>query len=343
MTQEGALMFVTNLARYLYRRNLQHLIVHVTNRCNHGCSHCFNDVSVPHDLPLEVVRAQAREVGPLFWLDIGGGEPFLRQDLPEIVAAFEAQVIMIPSNGSLSDNIRRALREITKHTRAEVGLSLSLDGLPETNDRIRGQGSWDAVWGTFECVRALGNVSIKINTVLSNHNQGELIELMEEVRKHRPDFHSIILLRETPQDPGTRLPDLPALRRLGPGILHAQGQYNYGKSRWAARVLRNYHRYLWGVSLEILEKRRQAIPCLAGTAHLVVNADGSVACCEMQPAIGSLHENTWHEILSGARYRQALAAIQSQRCFCTHNCALLDSILFNPRSLGRIVAGAVFP
>jgi MoaA/NifB/PqqE/SkfB family radical SAM enzyme len=336
-------VFVTSFARYLYKRSLQHLILHVTNRCNYRCSHCFNDASVSHDLPLEVARAQATEIGSLFWLDIGGGEPFLHQDLPEIVAAFDAKVVMIPSNGYLSDRICDGLREIMKYSRAEVGLSLSLDGLQETNDRVRGEGSWDAVWTTFERVRTMEKVSLKINTVLSNHNQGELIEFMEEVRKHRPDFHSIILLRGTPRDSSTRLPDLTELSRLVPDIMRAQEKYDYGKSRLAARVLRNYHRYVWRLSMGILEGRTQVIPCLAGKAHMVIHADGSVSCCEVLPAIGSLYDNTWREILSGDTYRKAVAAIGSKRCFCTHNCALLDSILFSPRSLCRLVVGSLFP
>jgi len=173
------------------------------------------------------------DIGSLFWLDIGGGEPFLRADLPELIAAFDARVIMIPSNGLMTDDIYGGLKEITEQSDSEVGISLSLDGLQETNDQIRHKGSWEAVWATFERVRSLDTVSVKINTVLCKENHAEILELMEEVRKHRPDFHSVILLRDTPNAPPTKLPDLRDLRKLSQDILRIQERYSYGRNRIA--------------------------------------------------------------------------------------------------------------
>ena len=59
--------------------------MHVTNACNFRCDHCFVDFESPkRDLKLDVYQQLAADSPPLMWLDIGGGEPFLRKDLADI-------------------------------------------------------------------------------------------------------------------------------------------------------------------------------------------------------------------------------------------------------------------
>lgn len=332
-------MFLLHFAKYLLFHNLQHLIVHVTNRCNCRCKHCFIDFSNTHDLPLKIIHRCSSQLKDLFWLDIGGGEPFLREDLPKVISAFNAKIIMIPSNGFLTDIIVDQLKEIKKLTDAEVGISFSLEGFENTNDDIRQKGSWNAVWKSFEQVRQLGTISVKINTVLSKQNYAELIPFMKEVKKQKPDFHSIILLRGTPSSPSMSLPDLRVLKAMIPEIIHHQEQYNYGRDKLSTRILRNYHRYAWKLSYETLEKKTQVIPCLAGLAHMVINADGSVSSCELLPAVGHLENQSWAEILQSREYLQQQYSIRQKECFCTHNCAMLDSVLFNPGSLPKLLWG----
>src|ERR1700722_12511538 len=114
------LQFAKHFGEYLGRRNLQHMIVHVTNHCNFRCSHCFIDFSPKKDLTLASYQKLGHEVGPLFWLDIAGGEPFLRKDLAEIVASFDANVVQIPSNGSLPKLMAEQLDRMRSTTKAQV-------------------------------------------------------------------------------------------------------------------------------------------------------------------------------------------------------------------------------
>ena len=332
-------MFPLSFMEYLVRQNLQHMIVYVTNRCNYRCNHCFVDFSEKkEDLDLDYYISLARQVGRLFWLDIGGGEPFLREDLPEIIAAFNTKIVMIPSNGSLRDLAVEQLQEIRRRTDAEIGVSLSIDGFRETHDRIRNRkGSWDKVWETYESIRKLDNISVKINTVLSRENYQEILDLMREVRKRGPDFHSVILLRGEPNDPAFGLPPLDELSSLIPEMLRILAAYHYGRNPLSAHILRNYHRYLWMLSSKILREHTQVIPCLAGRAHMVVMADGSVCSCELLPPVGSIKTQSWNEIMKSNTFKAQLKFIMDKKCYCTHNCALLCSILFNPASIPHLI------
>ena len=333
--------YTLSLAEYLTKQKLQHLILHVTNNCNFRCDHCFIDFSPKRDMTLAQYQDLSKQVGKLFWLDIAGGEPFLRLDLAEMIAAFDFKVVQIPSNGSLCDRMVAQLQKLKQLTKAEITISLSVDGLEETHDRIRHQkGSWQQIWKTLEAIKALGGISVKINSVLNAENAHEIIDLMKVVRKYEPDFHSIILLRGDPMNPSLGLPTMAELHRLAPAIFDILETYDYGRNKIAARILRNYHRYLWKTSLQTIEQQTQVIPCLAGLAHQVVWGDGRVSPCEMLDPVGSLQTQTLKEITSSPAWQQQLEDIKAKKCHCTHNCAMFDSIFFNPANFPHLAVGS---
>jgi MoaA/NifB/PqqE/SkfB family radical SAM enzyme len=330
--------FALSFADYLLSRKLKHMIVHVTNHCNFRCRHCFVDFDKKKDLPLEFYEQLARDVGDLFWLDIGGGEPFLRKDLHKIIASFNARVVHIPSNGSLPDLMVEQLGEIKRNNDAEIVIGLSLDGLRDMHDLIRGtEGNWDQVWGTYEKLRALGGLSIKITTVINTLNYDEILPLMDEVKQRGVDFHSVILMRGAPLDPTMTLPDLEALRKIGPPIFERLEKYDYGRSPLSAYLLRNFHRLLWNTSLDTIDQETQIIPCLAGQSHAVVMGDGGLSSCEMLPAVGNLRTHGLNEILASAAFREQVEDIRNKKCHCTHNCAMLASIFFNPKNFPKLI------
>ncbi len=332
--------YALSLTEYLTKQNLQHLVLHVTNNCNFRCDHCFIDFSPKRDLTLVQYQDLAKQVGKIYWLDIAGGEPFLRLDLAEIISAFDFKVVQIPSNGSLCDRMITQLQKLKQLTKAEITLSLSIDGLEATHDRIRHQqGSWQQVWKTLAAIRELGGISVKINTVLSKENIHEMLDLMKVVRQYEPDFHSIILLRGDPMNPSLGLPSVDELTKLAPDIFAILETYSYGRNKFAARILRNYHRYLWKISLQTIEQKTQVIPCLAGTAHQVVWGDGRVSACEMLEPVGDLKTQTLKEVTGSPAWQQQLQDIQAKKCHCTHNCAMFDSIFFNPTNFPHLAVG----
>ncbi|NIL98786.1 MAG: hypothetical protein GTO62_17110, partial [Planctomycetales bacterium] len=84
--------------------------------------------------------------GKLFWLDLAGGEPFLRKDLVAIMECFQAQVMQVPTNGSFPERILEDVRQMKKRLSAEITISFSIDGLQERHEQIRqAPGNWDEV------------------------------------------------------------------------------------------------------------------------------------------------------------------------------------------------------
>ena len=100
-----------------YKLNLM-----VTTRCNQRCHHCGIHDRPVQDLPLEVIRDVLRSNPQLSWLDVTGGEIFLRPDIEELFAIIGEEgrrlaLLHFPTNGTMPELTSR----ITKKIVSKVG------------------------------------------------------------------------------------------------------------------------------------------------------------------------------------------------------------------------------
>ena len=333
-----------HIASYWLRKRIQHVILHVTDRCNLRCQHCFVDLTQKNTLSQEKAEELATDLGKILWLDIGGGEPFMLDELAELVAPFNCEVLGIPTNGHYPGKTAATTESLLSATPArEVVISVSIEGFREEHTEIRGhKHSYDKAFETLHLLRELAadhpRLRVKCNTVITNKNADRLIEFMEHMRgTGLIDFHSIIMLRGDPYKPEIELPYLSALKELRPDIFKILDSYLWGSGRLKRSFLRRYYRFLWDVSLGNLEQQTQVIPCTGGQTHLVIWANGDVASCELLPPFGNVHQNRLPDILAGRARHEQVAMIKRKECSCTHNCVMLDSILFNPLSYPKLL------
>jgi mycofactocin radical SAM maturase len=116
----------------------------------------------------------------VFQVNFGGGEPFLRPDFEQILAACHDKGIMtcISTNGTLLDPERVARLAASRL----VAIQVSLDGASrETCDAIRGAGVFDRAIKAVELLAA-SSIPTSINTVLTAQNAGEIPALHELAR-----------------------------------------------------------------------------------------------------------------------------------------------------------------
>ncbi len=115
------------------RRTLYGTVI-VTYRCNARCNmcDCFKDPTRPDE---EITLEDIRKLPEMAFTNITGGEPFIRQDIPDIVRELykKSDRIVISTNGYFTDRIIALCREFPK-----VGIRISIEGLQATNDAIRG-------------------------------------------------------------------------------------------------------------------------------------------------------------------------------------------------------------
>ena len=172
------------------------LIFIVTKRCYSRCVYCdiwkIKDTpgGLDGELSLDEVQAIAAANPYLQWIDFTGGEPTDRPDFPQVVQAFaracpDLLLVHFPTNGIATKRVEQMASEIQQTVRARLVVSVSIDGPPELNDRLRGvRNDFEHAVDTFAAVRRLlGPDNAFIGMTLHGHRAScghttsELIEL----------------------------------------------------------------------------------------------------------------------------------------------------------------------
>lgn len=148
----------------------------VTLKCNLACMHCLSDAGDASENELD--RKECLDLIDqlasikVFQVNIGGGEPFMREDFFDLLAHAHSKgvVTCVSTNGTLID---RFLAE--KLSRLQMlYLQVSLDGATEeVNDQIRGRGVFARTIRGIEALAGAG-VAFSINMVLTRRNYPHL-------------------------------------------------------------------------------------------------------------------------------------------------------------------------
>ena len=106
----------------------------VTYRCNARCNMC-NRYKAPSRADEEISIETIKKLPKMYFTNITGGEPFIREDLADIVRELykKSDRIVISTNGFFTDRIIKLCEEFPK-----VGIRISIEGLEKTNNEIRG-------------------------------------------------------------------------------------------------------------------------------------------------------------------------------------------------------------
>ncbi|MSR64437.1 MAG: radical SAM protein [Verrucomicrobiae bacterium] len=177
-----------------------------TDKCNSRCLTC-NIWLKPTDneLTTDEIRMFFAKSNRFSWIDMTGGEIFLRPDIVEVAEAILTNckhlvLLHYPTNGLMPDLIERRTKEIIALKPPKLVITVSLDGPPELNDKIRGiPGDWKKATTTFMALKELG-VEVFLGMTLSPYNYGKFREAFESVRVVYPklkldDFHLNIMHR----------------------------------------------------------------------------------------------------------------------------------------------------
>ena len=149
----------------------------LTYACNLACVHCLSS-SGRRD-PMELSPAEARAVVDelaamkVFYVNIGGGEPMLRSDFFDLLAyAVDHKVgVKFSTNGTRLTPARARRLAAMDY----VDVQVSLDGaLEETNDAVRGQGSFAAARTAMDNLAAADFGPFKISVVVTRENVTQL-------------------------------------------------------------------------------------------------------------------------------------------------------------------------
>ena len=155
----------------------------INNECNLNCKHCRVSEKNDHE---KLSLKEAKDLLAECWyngitmLNLSGGEPFLRNDIFEILDyAQKFEDIVITTNGTLLDE-EKSKRLVTYKN---IKLSISLDGLEETHDKFRRKkGAFKKVIDTLPLLNKY-NIKYAIKYTISKETAKDAIELLNLVAK----------------------------------------------------------------------------------------------------------------------------------------------------------------
>jgi pyrroloquinoline quinone biosynthesis protein E len=248
------------------------LIAELTYRCPLRCPYCSNPVDYQQrksELSTEDwvrVLTEAEELGALS-VNLTGGEPLLRDDLEQIVAAgrrLDLYLNLITSGQPLR---RERLERLKELGLAAVQVSIQ-DTDREASDRIAGTRAYDQKLEVARWVKEL-DLPLTLNVVLHRENLDRtetIIALAEELRADRLELANTQYLGWALENREALLPSRAQLER-------ARGVARAAKERLAGRmellfVLPDYYADRpkacmngWGERYLLVSPEGKALPC----------------------------------------------------------------------------------
>jgi MoaA/NifB/PqqE/SkfB family radical SAM enzyme len=281
----------------------------ITYRCNAKCNMCnvWKHPSAPREeIDLEVINRLPK----MFFANVTGGEPFIRKDIHEIIEILrvKARRIVISTNGFFTQKITDLCQQYP-----DLGIRLSVEGLPRTNDSIRKiPDGFDRSIRTLLELRAMGIKDIGLAITVQDLNYADLIPLYNLARALGYEFATACLHNShyfykwdnkigNVQDVRRELQNLTRL------LL---------KSRRPKDWFRAYFNY--GLDHYVAGQKRY-LPCEMGQDGFFLDPFGDVLACngmDQKLSMGNLREQTWDEIWNGDRAEQVRQAVKNCRKSC---------------------------
>ncbi len=295
----------------------------------------------------DVTRIVASLGKHLLWLTMTGGEPTLKLHMAETVnAIYDAcprlSLVTINTNAILPKQTVRVIEAIASHChRAEVHAVLSLDGVGQVHDDIRG------VPGNFEAVveshrrfvnlkERLPNLRVGFQSTISHLNLDHILELLEFCLAHG-DEHVLTFAQEAElyRNYGDGH-DVTADRASLPQSLDALiGHFSVRRPRdllqWThMRLMRHF-----------VEKRRAPVPCTAGSSTITLGPTGEVSgCLFLNNSMGNAKAHGY-DLLHLLRTERArtVQRVSFDCNQCWTNCESFPSMLSSPlKTLARTLS-----
>ncbi len=148
----------------------------VTYRCPMKCQMC--DIwKNPTDKQQEITIEEIRKLPNVKFINITGGEPFVREDLEDIIeVCFEKSPrVVISTSGWFEDRIIKMAQRFPN-----IGIRISIEGLSQKNDELRGrEGGFDKGLRTLLRLKDMGVKDIGFGITVSNQNSSDMLSLYQ--------------------------------------------------------------------------------------------------------------------------------------------------------------------
>lgn len=289
----------------------------LTYRCPMRCLMC-NIWQNPTDKTREITAADLRSLPRLKFINLTGGEPFVREDLAEIVEECYRHTgrIVISTSGWFSDRVIALAERFP-----DIGIRISIEGLARKNDELRGrEGGFDRGLSTLLTLKEMGLKDIGFGCTVSNHNSTDMLSLYRLSRSLGLEFataafHNSYYFHKSDNAITNRDRVKADFREL----IDSQLKENHPKSWFRAFFNMGLINYIDG--------RPRLLPCEAGTTNFFIDPYGEVYPCNgleskyWKESMGNIREASFADIWSSPQAEHVRRLVRS----CPKNCWMVGT------------------
>lgn len=287
-------------------------IIVVTYRCNARCHMC-NTWKFPSVVAEEFKPEHCESLPHFKFLNITGGEPFLRTDLEEIIRVVKpkADRIVISTNGYYTERII-ALAEKNR----DLGFRISLEGLPAANDELRGiKDGFDHGLRSLLQLRRMGVKDIGFGITVSDRNAKDLMELYELAKALNVEFatavvHNSYYFHKFDNAIQKKEEVSDEFRELIRELLKTRRPKNWFRAYFNHGLI-NY-----------IYNNKRLLPCEMGTDVFLVDPFGNIYPCNvLEESMGNITEAPFDKIWNSPRAEE----VRNKAHNCGKNCWMIGS------------------
>lgn len=253
----------------------------VTYRCPMHCKMCNiwdNPTKVSEEFKPELLK----KLPKLNTVNITGGEPFVREDIEDIVKILFTKTnrIVFSTSGFYSDRIIQLAKKYP-----QLGFRISIEGLSCKNDELRGRsGGFDKGLSTLLELRRIGVKDIGFGITVSNNNSSDMLQLYELNRNLKMEFATASFHNSF------------YFHKYDNKVTNVDEVCN-NFDELIQRLMKEWHPKSWFRAffnlglINYVKGGRRMLPCEAGTENFFIDPFGNVLPCN------GMEENCWFDTM----------------------------------------------
>ena len=287
----------------------------VTYRCNARCTMC-NRYKAP-SLPEEEISIETiKKLPKMYFTNITGGEPFIREDLADIVRELykKSDRIVISTNGFFTNRIIKLAEEFPN-----VGIRISIEGLEETNNKIRGlDDGFNRGYSTLKKLVEMNHPDVGFGMTVQDTNAKDLVALYQKSNELNMEFataslHNSFYFVEAKNI----IKDRPMVAKEFEKLINELLNSKSPKKWFRAYFNHGLINYIYG--------QKRLLPCDMAFDTFFIDPYGDVMPCngtKDKEVMGNLNEQSWDELWNSEQAEK----VRNKVRHCNRQCWMIGSV-----------------
>ncbi len=287
----------------------------VTYRCNAKCTMC-NRYKVPSKPEEEISIETIKKLPEMYFTNITGGEPFIRDDLKDIVRELlkKSDRIVISTNGFFTDRILELCKEFP-----QVGIRISIEGLEKTNNEIRGlDDGFNRGYTTLKKLVDMGMKDVGFGMTVQDRNAADLVPLYNISDELGMEFataslHNSFYFVESNNIIKDRLTVAQNFEDLVNRLLDSNSP-----KKW-------FRAYFNHGLINYIFSQKRLLPCDMSFDTFFIDPYGDVMPCngtKEKQVMGNLNRQSWEELWNSEQAEKVRSFVRN----CDRNCWMIGSV-----------------